>query len=150
MAVTEKGHGRVETRTLQATTVQAGIGFPHAKVAMRIERTRIRRSARQMARSKASTQVVYAITDLTYDQVSTVELAAGLRRHWVIENRLHHVRDVTFDEDRSQVRTGSAAVVMATLRNTVITLLRHQRETNIAAGRRALAAHPDRALALVA
>lgn len=46
------------------------------------------------------------------------------RRRWHIENRLHWVRDVTFDEDRSQVRTGNGPRVMATLRNLVISLLR--------------------------
>ena len=47
-----------------------------------------------------------------------------MQGHWGIENRLHWVRDVTLDEDRSQVRTGQAPRVMATLRNTAISLLR--------------------------
>jgi hypothetical protein len=46
------------------------------------------------------------------------------RGHWSIENRLHWVRDVTFDEDRSQVRKGMGAQVMASLRNLAISLLR--------------------------
>ncbi|HVM13175.1 MAG TPA: ISAs1 family transposase, partial [Egibacteraceae bacterium] len=56
--------------------------------------------------------------------------------HWGIENRLHWVRDVTFDEDRSTVRTGHAPHVMAALRNLAITTLRLAGATNIAAALR--------------
>jgi hypothetical protein len=46
------------------------------------------------------------------------------RAHWSIENRLHWVRDVTFDEDRCRIRKGAGAQVMASLRNLAISLLR--------------------------
>ncbi|WP_406191104.1 MULTISPECIES: transposase [unclassified Streptomyces] len=46
------------------------------------------------------------ITDLTSRQASPERTARLVRSHWVIENRLHFVRDVTFGEDHSQVRTG--------------------------------------------
>src|SRR3990172_7141582 len=39
------------------------------------------------------------------------------RGHWSIENSLHYVRDVTFDEDRSSIRTRNAQRTMASLRN---------------------------------
>jgi len=51
---------------------------------------------------------VYAVTNLDWAQVTAAGLAQLIRGHWSIENRVHHVRDTTFDEDRSQVRTGSA------------------------------------------
>ena len=69
--------------------------------------------------------------------------------HWGIENRVHWVRDVTMDEDRSQVRTGAAPQVMAALRNMTISLLRLAGEPNIAAALRRHAAHPAKPLALV-
>jgi len=50
-----------------------------------------------------------------------LELSRG---HWAIENRLHWVRDVTFDEDRCRIRKGAGAQVMASLRNLAISLLR--------------------------
>ncbi|WP_054813811.1 ISAs1 family transposase [Nocardia arizonensis] len=59
-----------------------------------------------------------------------------MRGHWAIENRTHWVRDATFDEDRSQIRTGDAPQVMATLPNTAISLLRLAGHTNIAAALR--------------
>ncbi len=58
------------------------------------------------------------------------------RGHWGIENRLHHVRDVTLGEDASRVRSGAAPRVLAALRNTVIALLRATGATNIAAALR--------------
>ena len=73
-------------------------------------------------------------------------LAAWVNGHWSIENRLHHVRDVTFDEDRSQVRTGHAPHVMATLCNTVIGILRLASWDNIAAALRHHARNPERAI----
>ena len=50
---------------------------------------------------------MYAITSLTATQAQPAELAAIIRGHWLIEDRLHWVRDVTYDEDRSQVRTSN-------------------------------------------
>ena len=72
-----------------------------------------------------------------------------MRGQWTIENRTHWVRDVTFDEDRSQVRTGHVPQVMAAIRHTAIGLLRLAGETNIAAACRRMAAQPEQALALI-
>lgn len=71
------------------------------------------------------------------------------RGHWAIENRVHYVRDWSFDEDRSTIRTGSLPWMMATLRNLAISLLRLAGVTNIAAKLRELAALPHRAVALM-
>lgn len=69
-----------------------------------------------------------------------------VRRHWCIENRLHYVRDVSFGENLSQVRTGAAPEAMAALRNAVIALLRAAGWSNIAAGLRHYAWRQDPAL----
>jgi predicted transposase YbfD/YdcC len=66
---------------------------------------------------------VDAITSLTFEQASPARLADLIRGHWAIENGLHHVRDVTFAEDASQVRTGTGPHTMACLRNLVIGVL---------------------------
>ena len=57
-------------------------------------------------------------------EAKPVQLAAWVRRHWHIENNLHRVRDFTYDEDRSQIRTGTGPQVMAALRNAAIGALR--------------------------
>jgi hypothetical protein len=78
-----------------------------------------------------------------------VQLADWIRGHWGIENKTHWVRDVTYDEDRSQIRTGTGPQVMATLRNAAIGALRLAGVTNIAAANRHHARNPNRPLALL-
>jgi len=139
-----KGHGRIETRTVELTAIAAGIGFPGAQLALRIQR-RIRKTGSRRWRS----ETVYAITDLTVEQISAAELADALRAHWGIENRLHWVRDVTFAEDLSQIRTGHGPAVMAMLRNLAISLHRRAGAISIAAACRTVSRHPGRALSMI-
>jgi hypothetical protein len=67
---------------------------------------------------------VLVLTSLTVDEANPEQFAAHVRGHWGIENRLHWVRDVTYGEDHSQIRTERTAHVMATLRNLAISLHR--------------------------
>ena len=71
------------------------------------------------------------------------------RSHWEIENRLHWVRDVTYQEDKSLVRTGNAPRVMASLRSLAISILRLDGHSNIAAANRHHARDPQRTLQLL-
>jgi predicted transposase YbfD/YdcC len=104
------GHGRDERRTLKVLTAARGIGFPYAKQIIRITRERV-----TIATGERSREVVYAICSLPFEQAGPSMIAAWLRDHWSIENAVHWVRDVTFDEDRSTVRTATAPHVMASL-----------------------------------
>jgi predicted transposase YbfD/YdcC len=122
----DRGHGRVEIRRLQVTTV-AGLDFPHATQAIRITRC-----VRSLHSRRWRTATVYAITNLTAAQASPARLADYVRGHWGIE-ALHHIRDTTFAEDASQVRTGNAPQTMASLRNLAIGILRAHGHRNIAA-----------------
>ena len=88
-------------------------------------------------------------TSLSPEQADPGRLLELVRGHWHIENKSHWVRDVTFDEDRSQVRSGNLPQLMAALRNTAIGLLRGAGYTNIAKACRHMAAQPAKALALV-
>ena len=83
----------------------------------------------------------YAISSLPATDADARRLLSLSRGHWGIENRLHWVRDVTFDEDRSQVRTGAAPQVLAGLRNLVISLVRRAGHSNVAAALRRHNAH---------
>jgi predicted transposase YbfD/YdcC len=76
-------------------------------------------------------------------------LAAWIQGHWHIENKLHWVRDVTYQEDKSLVRTGDAPRVMASLRSLAISLLRLDGHANIAAANRHHARDPQRTLKLL-
>jgi predicted transposase YbfD/YdcC len=136
-----RGHGRAERRILKVTAVAAGLAFPHAAQAIQIVRRR-----RPLKSKKWSTETVYAVTSMTAIQASPAELAAIARGHWLIEDQLHRVRDVTYDEDRSQVRTASGPRVVASLRNQAIAILRLTGETSIAAALRHHARRPSRPL----
>ena len=77
------------------------------------------------------------------------ELLQLRRGEWKIENQSHYVRDVTYGEDRSPVRTGSGPQGRAALRNVAIGLMRCAGQQNIAAATRYYAARPWEALALL-
>ena len=130
------GHGRRAHRAIKVTTVPAWISFTGAVQIAQIRRTVTRQG-------KKSVEIVYVITSADHRAASPATIAAWVQGHWAIENRLHWVRDVTFDEDRSQVRTGTTPRTMATLRSTAISLLRLTGATNIAAALRHNARHPD-------
>jgi predicted transposase YbfD/YdcC len=134
----DRGHGRVERRTLKAVTVNH-FGFPYA--AQLIQVTRKTRDLHASPR-RWRTATVYAITSLTFAQASPARLADYLRWHWAIENGLHHVRDTTFAEDASQVRTGTGSRVMACLRS----VLSRAEPVNLAAALRHHARDPARPL----
>jgi predicted transposase YbfD/YdcC len=94
-----------------------------------------------------TTEVVYLITTLPVLQASPERLLELVRGHWCIENRSHYVRDVTFQEDRSRLRTGHAPQIIAALRNLAITLIHRHGSSQIASTRRSLSSHPERACA---
>ncbi|MBK6870740.1 MAG: ISAs1 family transposase [Kineosporiaceae bacterium] len=104
----------------QGRTSPAWITFAGAAQIAQIRRTTTRAG-------KKTVEVVYVITSADHRAAPPTVLAAWVQGHWGIENRSHWVRDVTFDEDRSRVRTANAPHVMATLRNTARSLTRFPR-----------------------
>jgi hypothetical protein len=149
-------HGRREERmlwaladpALNARAGEAGthqVPWPHLAQVCRIRRRRV-----DVGTGEVEDEVSYAITSLPPGQADATRLLTLLRDHWGIENQLHHVRDVTFDEDRSAVRTEAAPQVCAACRNLAIALLRRLAATNIAAACRTFAGRPRTAVTLVA
>jgi predicted transposase YbfD/YdcC len=142
---TARGHGRREIRTLKIVSVSTGIAFPNAAQALRIRRRRHRLDQPK----RFTTETVYAITDLRAHEARPAQLATWIRGHWNIENKVHWVRDVTYDEDRSQIRTGTGPHVMAALRDAAIGARRLTGMTNIAAATRHYARDSTRPLKLL-
>jgi predicted transposase YbfD/YdcC len=135
-----KDHGRHARRTIKVALAPAWIGFEGAAQVAQLRRTVVKKG-------KKTVEVVYLITS---DRGASPEtLAAWARRHWHIENKLHWVRDVTYQEDKSLVRTGNAPRVMASLRSLAISILRLDGHTNIAAANRHHARDPQRTLKLL-
>jgi len=140
-----QGHGRVERRDLTLTTALADyLTWPGQRQVFQVVRTRTNRRT-----GEVSGETAYGITSLPRVCADAAFVLDRVRDHWIIENGSHYVRDVTFAEDHSQVRTGSIPQVMATFRSTAISLLRTSGEANIAAACRRLAAHPWQALTLL-
>ena len=134
----ETGHGREETRITRVLTVtDLGLDFPHAFQAVQVLRHRT-----DLRTGACTRQTVYTITDLTSHQASPQRLGQLARSQWIIENRLYFIRDTTFGEDASKIRTGHGPDNMATLRNLAINTLRGAGHSNIAAGLRHASCEP--------
>jgi len=141
----DKGHGRIEIRRIWTTTeLNEYIEFPCMNQAFRIERITTNLQGELMRHER-----VHGVTSLTEKNAPAADLLKFNRGQWEIENRLHWVRDVTFDEDRSQVRKGGGPQVMASLRNLSISLLRMSGATNIASATRHLGRRSEKALRLL-
>src|SRR6266567_4364371 len=140
--VTGTGHGRTEKRTIQVMDAPAPVRalFPHAAQVFLIERYVTRKVRKRKKNSRKyktvtvrSALAALCITSLSAREAAPEHLAGYVRRHWHIENKIHYVRDVTYREDASRVRTGPRPRVMATLRNLAIGLIRQAGYTKIAA-----------------
>lgn len=93
--------------------------------------------------------MAHGATSLRYEQADEAQILTLVRGHWAIENSVHWVRDVTFREDASRIRTRHAPRVMATMRNLALSLLHRFAPGNIARATRLIARHPERALTLI-
>ena len=138
----DRGHGRVERRTIRVAPADESL-FPGA-----VQAFRLRRDTGGLDGVWTRKEIVYGITSLPPDLADPAQLNHYERRHWVVEDRLHWVRDVTFHEDASQMRTGTAPRALAALRNLAISVIRLAGRANIAHARRDLLDHNDAFAAL--
>ena len=85
------------------------------------------------------------------EQAQPEQVAAWVQGHWGIENRLHWVKDMVFDEDDHQLRTANGPEIMAALRNLAISLIRlaYGIQAAIASTTRSLSRQPKRAIKLI-
>ena len=131
-------HGRIERRELWALADPAwtrqvgelgtvGRPWPHVQQLWRL--TRRRTNPRT---GETSVEVTLGISSLPPTRADAAQHLRMIRSYWHIENKLHHVRDVTLGEDASQVRTAAAPQVLAGLRNVTLALLRRIGTSNIA------------------
>jgi predicted transposase YbfD/YdcC len=142
---TEKGHGRIEKRTLTVSEELNGYdGWPYAAQVFKLVR-----EFKQVNTGQMTQEVVYGITSLTRHEANAARLLEITRAHWGIESGLHYRRDVTLHEDRGRVRQGHGAHAMAVINNVVLGLFARLGYTNVAEARRHFAAHFDEATNLV-
>lgn len=139
----DRGHGREDRRTIQVLPAPEGI-FPYAQQAFLIERYVDDLGGNTLTSAAAA----LGITALSAEQADPERLAGLVRAHWGIEAP-HHIRDVTYDEDRSQLRKGSTPQVLADLLNLAIGALRTAGRTNIASSLRWISRNPTRVLPIL-
>ena len=140
----EKGHGRVTRWLLESSTaLNAYLDWPGLEQVFKVTCTVTCPRTGQL-----QTSARYGITSLTPERADAARLLTFSRNHWGIENGLHWVRDVTFQEDRSILRARRTHHLMATIRNLAISLLRIKGYARIASTLRLFAAQPDLALSL--
>jgi predicted transposase YbfD/YdcC len=143
---TDKGHGRLELRTLErSAALNAYLAWPNVGQVVRRTCQRV-----DLGTGEISEEVTYGITSLPPAAASAADVEALWRGHWTIENRVHRVRDATLGEDAGQARVGRTPQALAALRNGVLSLLRVLGWTQIADALRHYAASVPRALRLLA
>lgn len=145
VTTTNKGHGRVDTRTLTATPALNKYlsAWPGVAQVFRLHRTR------RFADGRVEQETAYGITSRRPGDAGASRLLDLNRAHWSIENNLHQVRGVAFGEDASRVRSGNAPQVLAALRNALIHLLTSANVPNLTAALRRFAVRPLDALRLL-
>jgi predicted transposase YbfD/YdcC len=141
----DRRRGRLEVRSIKVSTERNAYlapAWPFVAQVAQLTRTVTKAG-------KTTTEVVYLITTLAPSKASPQRLLELNRGHWSIENRSHYVRDVTFGEDRSRLRTGNAPQILAAFRNLAITLIHRFGSSHIRATRCHFASCPREALALL-
>ncbi|MBN1137860.1 MAG: ISAs1 family transposase [Anaerolineae bacterium] len=140
----EKGHGRLERRTLTASSMLQGyVDWPHAQQVFQVERHFVR-----LGDGLVMHEISYGITSQTAQEANPAQLLQTIRQHWGIENGLHYRRDDTLREDRCRLR-GQSAHAMAVINNLVLGLLRRSGVVNVPDARRDYEANLQGAVNLV-
>ncbi len=123
---TDRGHGRIETRTLPVMPAPPDLPFPHIQQVFLIERT-----VTDTHGGTLSNVAIFGVTSLNTKRGTPAILAEAVRGQWKIEVP-HWIRDTIYREDDSTVRTKSGPRTMAALRNLAIGALRLYGRTDIA------------------
>jgi predicted transposase YbfD/YdcC len=140
----ERGHGRIVRRETWTGPAE-NIAFPGAAQIFRI-----RREVCDLAGQMLSVETVHGVTGLSAEQAGATAVAAWVRRHWGIENKLHWVRDVVFGEDTQHAYLGASAHTTAIMHNLAISLLRLAGITEIKHATERIAANRARILPILA
>ncbi len=135
---TDRGHGRITTRTIQVMEAPKDLPFPHVSQAYLIER-----HVTALDGTPLSDIAALGVTSLDATRASPQAIAALVRGQWAIES-LHWLRDTLYREDDSAVRTRSGPRAMAALRNLAIGALHQAGRHDTTEATRWASRHMDR------
>lgn len=117
-----KGHGRIERRTCavidQPRLIKTITGWENLRSLVRVC------SSRQATSEAEPTEEVRFYISSAHPQEGAERFNSWVRQHWGIENQVHWLLDVIFDEDGSRIRKGHADQNMATVRKTALNICR--------------------------
>lgn len=143
-----KGHGRLEVRSIQTSEMlNSYSGWPGLAQVYRLERKI--QGWRSGKCYRTSCEVELGITSLTRQKASPSRLLEIRRAHWGIESGLHYRRDVTLKEDATRMTVGNTGIIMTSINNLVLALIRQAKFYNAAQARRWFAANLSRAFTLL-
>lgn len=143
--VINKGHGRLEVRTLTASSqLNDFLEWPFLQQVFKLERFV---TVQKTGHTRQET--LYGITSLPAEQASPARLSEMLRSYWGIENGLHYRRDVTLHEDETRFTKHAAAHIMSIINNMILALIAKTDHQFVPTARRYFAANLDLALALL-
>jgi predicted transposase YbfD/YdcC len=140
---TDRGHGRITTRTIQVLPAPEDLPFPHVSQVYLIER-----HVSDLHGNPVSAVAALGVASPAPDRASPADLARHVRGQWAIES-LHWLRDTLYQEDKSQVRTRSGPRIMAALRNLAICALRLSGRTDVTEATRWAGRSMDRPFAIL-
>jgi predicted transposase YbfD/YdcC len=124
----DKGHGRVEQRRVTVCSKVGWLGqicdeWEGLSSVICVERVRFEGE-------KETGQTSYYVSSLASGDRTAAEIEGFIRRHWAIENSLHWVLDVSFNEDKSTIRKGYAPANISHMKRLSLNLLKHYQTTH--------------------
>ena len=122
--VVDKAHGRLEVRRCAAVDLDAAQWNGRCDLYGRRQAARVERERTVLNTGQTTREVAYCLTSLGADQAGPDELARLVRGHWEVENRLHSVRDFSYDEDRCRAAARHLPRNLAALSNAAISIVR--------------------------
>jgi predicted transposase YbfD/YdcC len=127
-----KGHGRIETRNCTTISDPECLKMLADRAEWHGLHTLVHVHAKRQIGAEVTEEDRYYLSSLpeTTQAIAAVALDAS-RCHWGIENQLHWVLDVTFQEDQCRARTGNAGENFAVLRHFALNLLRQEKSSRL-------------------
>lgn len=119
-------HGRIETRTIRATSDIAWLQERHNWNGLQ---SIIAITSKREIGDKMTEETRYFISSLGADDPKRLERV--VRAHWSIENNLHWVLDVAFDEDSNRTRKGHSASNMSVIRHIALNLIKSEKSSKV-------------------